>query len=131
MWSVCGEFLKWTNANPQIISMILTMFNFLNKFHKLKKKFISKTPQQKWKSVRSVNIFLLGFVGCDIMDPNFIFNLKSFIPTYLAINYICLMFYTLYYYRYNPLKAMQSTPLMGLVVPVSNKLANNFSFFFM
>lgn len=110
-------FLHESIQNPPTTTF--NMFKLIfNKFKNFEKDYSSKTPLQKWQFIRSINIFILSFVGCGIMDSRFKLNLNSAIPSFLGTNYFGLMFYTLYHYRYEPLKALQSTPLLGLVIPV-------------
>lgn len=88
------------------------------KIKNIKKLFLSKTPHQKFTLVRDLATFILKFIGCHVMAPNYKPNIVSCIPTFLTINYFSLMSYTIYYYRHEPLQALQSTPILCIIIPV-------------
>lgn len=79
----------------------------------------TETPIAKWESVRRFNSFLLKYVGCEIFEDGYKIHFETWIPMYIALNYFLLLLYTLYYYRQDFFKAMQPTPTIGQVVPVS------------
>lgn len=90
----------------------------LNYFNNFKQKILKKSPLEKYLMVRRLNMFLLRLIGVDIMDEGYKFRFETWIPMYLVLNYFSLMFYTLYYYRNEPFRAIQSTPTSGQVLPV-------------
>lgn len=95
-----------------------TVFTRLPSFESLKKKFLAKDPLEKWNYVRNINSFLLKVIGCDFLNGNYTYTLNTLLPVFLFVDYFCLMLYTLYYYRNEPLKALESTPMAGIMFPV-------------
>lgn len=106
------EYIKFCERNR-------SEMKFRYSLQKIKEAYLAKTPFEKWNLVRSVNIWSLTPIGCQLMEANFQIHSKSYIPIYLGINYFSLMVYTLYYYRHQPLKALQATPVLGIAIPVS------------
>lgn len=100
-------------------------FDPIRYFGDFKQKFMLKTPREKWELVRDINASSLQFVGCEMMLKDYKLSWRSVIPGYLGLNYVISMLYALYYYRSNPLKAMQSTPLLAIIVPVSSNNITN------
>lgn len=89
-----------------------------NIFSSFKQKFSNKSPHEKFLLVKSVNAFLLQFIGVDVMQDDFKIRFETWIPAYLCVNYFSLMFYSIYYYWDDPFRAIQSTPNSGQVIPV-------------
>lgn len=105
-------------------------FNPIGYFKSIKQKYMLKTPCEKWELIRVISASSLQFVGCEMMNKDYKLSVRSMIPGYLGLNYVLSMLYALYYYqsKNNPLKAMQSTPLLAIIVPVCftvNKLINS------
>lgn len=89
-------------------------------FRNLKKEYLLKNPREKWEFVRDVNIVPLSFLGFDFMSPNFELDWKAAIPVFVGLDYIISMFYAMFYYKNEPLRAMQSTPQLAVAIPVSS-----------
>lgn len=99
------------------------MFNrFLNcaveKYKSVKQTYLNKSPRQKWLLIRDVGLIFLNVTGVPILDPKFRPNWFSYFPGILSCDYIFLMIYTVFYYSHDPLRAMQSTCQLGIVLPV-------------
>lgn len=93
--------------------------NLILRLKNVKQNFAAMTPLEKWKFVRKIHWFLLRVVGVEFMDRNYRISIRSTIPIYLQANYYILLVYTLFYYRYKPLKGLIATPALGFYVPVS------------
>lgn len=92
--------------------------NTLKYFRDLKREYLAKSPRGKWEFIRDINIIPMNFIGTEYMEPNFRINWKTVIPPFIGLEYTLAMSYTLHYHKDNPLKAMQATPLLGIVIPV-------------
>lgn len=90
----------------------------LDKFERSKIEYLAKSPLDKWRFIHQINLYLLNMVGAGFMDVNYKIQWKTWIPMYLGLNYFSLMFYTCYYYYHEPVKALQSTVITGIMVPV-------------
>lgn len=102
--------MRWYNKlQPKFI---------LGKYTKFKENFLLKSPYEKWLLIRNSSTFLLQFIGCNVMDPNFKRNIVTVVPALLALGYAISMFYTLFYYRDQPMRALQCLPSIGIIVPV-------------
>lgn len=107
-----------TQVNKLLSKMSSRIFFGLSKFEHLKEEYLGRSPLEKWLYVRQLNIFLLKLVGVQFMEANYKFHWKTWIPMYLGLNYFTLSIYTGYYYWGEPFKALQSTTMSGLMVPV-------------
>lgn len=92
---------------------------FCFNFKDFKREYLAKSPLEKWFFVRSVNVFAFEVIGTQFMKDDYKIHFQTFIPLYLMVNYFSLLIYTLFYYRNEPFRALQSTPMCGLMVPVS------------
>lgn len=81
--------------------------------------FLAKSPYQKWITVRKFNMYLLKLTGTHAMLPDWEKGIRLLIPLWLETNMLTLMIYTIFYYRNDPLKALDPTTLISLMVPVS------------
>ena len=81
--------------------------------------FFAKSPHQKWITVRKFNMFLLKLTGTHIMLPDWEKGIRLLIPAWLETNMFTLMLYTMFYYRNDPIKALDATTIISLMVPVS------------
>lgn len=80
--------------------------------------FLAKNPRQKWLTVRRVKFFLLKFIGVQFMESDYKLHLQTLIPAYLLLNFFTLLLYTAYYYRSELFRALQATPVSGIIIPV-------------
>lgn len=94
------------------------MFGIFYRLKSIKLTYSSKSPLEKWYSVRQLNYYLLKVVGVHFMDPNYKVDITTLVPIYIAFNYYALMIYTCCYYRHNLYRALISTPALGTFVPV-------------
>lgn len=99
------------------------------RFSKQKKEYLAKSPHDKWFFVRNINTFMLTLFGCEFMEANYKFSIRSMTVVYLMVNYFGLLIYTLYYYWNDPYRALESTPASGVYLPVG--LANNWTIEFL
>lgn len=109
-----------TKNNVKSIEMIGKInFKLFFSLFKLKQIFLSKNPHEKWIYVRRFNIFLMEFIGCQFMEANYVLHFQTWVQMYISFNYFTLLIYTLFYYRNDPFRALQATPMCGLMIPVS------------
>lgn len=92
----------------------------LNKYKKLKEDYLARSPRGKWIYVRNFGIVLLKSVGIPVLDPNFKVWWYSYVSFVLLFNFLTSLFYTIWYYSDNPARAYLATPILGVVIPVSN-----------
>lgn len=96
------------------------MIKIVTKLKNIKENFLLKNPYQKWSMVRSAATFFLKMVGCHVTDPNYKKTIVTGIPVYFGISFFVLLFYTIYYYRHKPLKALEPTPMISIMFPVGS-----------
>lgn len=85
----------------------------------MKQNYMEKNPFEKSYFIFELNRILVDLVGLRIADKDYKVNARTFIPIYVEINYFCLLFYTLYHYRHDPVNALIATPHAGILIPVS------------
>lgn len=106
--------MKW-KISGTITANIWLLFSFKT----IKQNYMRKSPYEKWYFIRNIHATLVKLVGVDVMNDNFKVNIRTLIPIYVEVNYLCLLTYTLIYYRNEPFKALIATPSMGILIPVS------------
>lgn len=80
----------------------MSFLSIHSRYKSPKQRYLEKTPYEKWLFVRNINVFMLGVVGCEVVEPNYKPNLKTLIPMYMQVNYFVLLAYTCYYYWDKP-----------------------------
>lgn len=75
-------------------------------------------PFEKWIFIRELHSTVLKIVGAQFMDQNYRIHLNTCLPIFIQFNYYSLLFYTLFYYRNEPQRALMATPIMGFFIPV-------------
>lgn len=96
----------------------MTLNKILSYFQKIKEKYLAKTSREKWELIRNINVYFLDFMGAGFMESNYKIDFKTYIPGIAAVHFVCLLLYTLYFYRHDPFRALQSTCVIGIIVPV-------------
>lgn len=79
---------------------------------------MEKTPYEKWNFVRQFNVKVIKLIGVAVVEHDFKVTLRTLIPIYIELNFLCLLTYTLIHYRNEPFKALVATPPIGILIPV-------------
>lgn len=80
--------------------------------------FLKKRPYEKWLNVAKIVIFSGRLIGVPIMDKKYKVYWYSWLTVFIAMSYFAAVFYTMWYYADEPLKALQSTVIAGIIIPV-------------
>lgn len=99
------------------------MFNinhwFIKRCKSIKENYLKKNPKQKWLFISDIGISILSLCGVPILDPNYITYWYSYAGCALILDYTFSFFYTIWYYLDQPMKSIQSLPLLGVLIPVN------------
>lgn len=101
---------------PQIILMQRLIKNF--SIENTKSAYLALSPIEKWQYVHGINLTLLRNFGVEYTNANYKPNTTTMLPIAIQFDYWILLCYTLFYYRSEPLRALVSTPSIGIYVPV-------------
>lgn len=111
---------------PTVIPLKLNIFYCISSNYliiilcfRTKANFLSKSPYQKWITVRKFNMFLLKLSGSHVMLPEWKCSIRFMTPGLVIANMFTLMVYTIFYYRNDLMMALQATVIIALVIPVS------------
>lgn len=77
-----------------------------------------KSPYEKWNFVYRFHISMVKLIGVAVVEDDYKVNVKTFIPIYVEVNFLCLLTYTLIHYRNEPFNALIATPSIGILIPV-------------
>lgn len=91
-------------------------------YKSMKTDYLNRSPKGKWLFVRNVGIFVLTLTGVPFLDPNFKIWWYSYAAGVAAADIALSCCYTVWYYADTPIKAILFTPILGIVVPVSDRL---------
>lgn len=96
------------------------MIKFITeKYNKVKKDYLTRSPYGKWLFVRNFGNFFLNVGGCDILDPDFKVSWYSYCHFVLFIDVICGVCYTVWYYTDTPMRGFFMVPTFGVSLPVN------------
>lgn len=97
----------------------------------------NKSPKGKWEILRRFINFWLYCDGLAVLDRNYRVFWLTCMPGVLILDYFVLMVYTSYKFRTDSLRAIQTTCVLGAVIPVTfnsifiaNCFSNLFRFLF-
>lgn len=96
----------------------------IQKYKSVKLKYLSQNPYEKCAVVHRVVGALLRAVDFCILDADYRVTALTIFVGSLPVFYILSMFYTMFHFRNEPLRAMQATTLGGIIVSVSNENSN-------
>lgn len=91
---------------------------FIKTCKSIKENYLKKSPKQKWLFIRDIGISILSLSGVPILDPNHKTYWYSYAVCGLTVDYTFSFFYTIWYYFDQPMKSLQSLPLLGVLIPV-------------
>lgn len=97
----------------------------LHKIQSLKSAYNRMSPKGKWEILRQLINFWLICTGLAVLDRKFKVNLLSYLTGALILDYYILMIYTSHKYMSDPLRAIQTTCVLGVLIPV-NMILNLF-----
>lgn len=109
--------------NPRIK---MNPFNWPTEYRTMKLNYLKKNPFEKYLVFRSIIIFLMRIFGCSIILDDFEITVVTIFPGFLVFDYFILMLYTVFRYREQPFRALQATPIFGIVFPV---ILSNFQYY--
>lgn len=78
-----------------------------------------KSPIEKWTFVSRFTSYLYKIIGVNFMDEDFKITWKFIIPVYLQVSFVCLLTYTIFYYRKKPFDIIKVAPAVAIFFPVS------------
>lgn len=87
-------------------------------FFSKKDEYLNRSLRGKWQFISNIGIFVLSLSGGAILDPNFKVYWYTYATVFLTIDLLASMIYTFWYIREQPLRSLQSTALLGILVPV-------------